>query len=108
MLKYGFRTSYKIRTLAIHWYNRADQILTYDPRCVFGSYLSNCYCISDATLLCNFWQKTSQFLGGKGGSIVSLASTLTQAFGYMMSIYLIVKPPGWVTFSLGGGPTTLR
>ena len=32
------------------------------------------------TLLYNFCQKTSQFLGGKGGSIVSFASSLTQAF----------------------------
>ena len=39
----------------------------------------------------------------------SLGSTPPRrARGYMMSIYLIVKPPGWVTFSLGGGPTTLR
>ena len=32
----------------------------------------------------------------------SLGSTPPRrARGYMMSIYLIVKPPGWVTFSLG-------
>ena len=31
-------------------------------------------------IFCNFCQKTSQFLGGKGGSIVSLASSLTLAF----------------------------